>query len=76
MLRQYCAVHCAIAVLLPNGIASRPASHCAASIANRRLGGAERIILSAGGAKSMMLSARAESIILSALPADSMMLSA
>jgi hypothetical protein len=36
---------------------------------------AERIILSAGGAESMILSARAESIILSVLPAESMILS-
>jgi hypothetical protein len=36
----------------------------------------ESIILSAGGAESMILSERAESIILSALPAESMILSA
>jgi hypothetical protein len=60
----------------PSVIALRPAAHFAAGIAYRRLGGAESIILSAGGAKSMMLSARAESIILSVLPAESMMLSA
>jgi hypothetical protein len=36
---------------------------------------AESIILSAGGAESMMLSVRAESIILSAPPAESMILS-
>ncbi len=35
-----------------------------------------RVLFSAGGAKSMMLSAHAESIILSAPPAESMMLSA
>ncbi len=75
-LRRHCAIHHATAVLLPNAIALRPAAHCAAGIAHPRSGGAESIILSAGGAKSMMLSARAESIILSALPAESMMLSA
>ncbi len=36
------------------------------------MGGAETIILSAGGAESMMLSACAESMIFSALPAVSM----
>ncbi len=39
-----------------------------------RAGGAEKIILSACGAESMMLSASAESIILSVGGAESMML--
>jgi hypothetical protein len=42
---------------LPNAIALCPAAHCAAGIAHCRLGGAESIIFSAGGAESMMLSA-------------------
>jgi hypothetical protein len=46
------------------------------SISARACPHAESIILSAGGAESMMLSACAESIILSALPAESMILSA
>jgi hypothetical protein len=71
MLRQHCAFHCATAVPLPNVIALRPAAHCAAGITHHRLGGAESIILSAGGVERMMLSALAESIILSALPAES-----
>ncbi len=57
-------------------IALRPAAHCATGIAHHRLGSTESIILSAGGAESMMLSAHAKSIILSALPTESMMLSA
>ncbi len=76
MLRRQCAVHHATAVSLPNTIALRPAAHCATGVAHCCSGGAESIILSVGGAKSMMLSARAESIILSAPLAESMMLSA
>ena len=75
-LQQHCAVHRATATLLPNAIALHPAAHCATGIAHCRSSGAESIILSAGSAESMMLSARAESIILSAPPAESMMLSA
>jgi hypothetical protein len=74
-LQQHCAVHRATAIPLPNAIASRPTAHCAASIAHCHSGGAESVILSAGGAKSMMLSACTESIILSAPLAESMMLS-
>ncbi len=73
MLRQHCVGHHAIAVPSPNAIPSRPASHCATGVAHRCLGSAESIILSAGGAESMMLSARADSIILSVLPTESMM---
>ncbi len=75
-LRWHCAVHRATAILLPNVLALHPAAHCAAGIAHPCSDGAESIILSAGSAKSMMLSAHAESIILSAPPAESMMLSA
>jgi hypothetical protein len=75
-LQQHCAVHRATAIPFHKAIASRSAAHCTAGVAHRRLGGAENIILSAGGAKSMMLSARAESIILSVPFAESMMLSA
>jgi hypothetical protein len=76
MLQRHCAIHRATAVPSPNAIALRPAAHCAANIAHHRSGGAESIILSAGSAKGMMLSAHAESIILSVPPAESMMLSA
>jgi hypothetical protein len=75
-LRQHCAIHRATAFPLPNAIALHPAAHCAAGIAHCCSGDAESIILSASGAKNMMLSARAESIILSVQPAESMMLSA
>jgi hypothetical protein len=75
MLQRHCAIHSATAVPSPNAIALRPAAHCAAGVAHHRSSGAESIILSAGGAKTMMLSACAESIILSALPAESLMLS-
>ncbi len=75
LIRQHCAVHHATAISSPNAIALPPAAHCAAG-AHCRSGGAEIIILSVGGAKSMILSACAESIILSAPPSESMMLSA
>ncbi len=65
MLWWHCAVYRATAVPSPNAIALRPTTHSAAGIAHHQSGGTEGIILSAGGAKSMMLSAHAESIILS-----------
>ncbi len=74
MLRQHCAIHRVTAVPSPNVIALRPTAHCAAGVAHRCSGSAESIILSTGGAESMMLLARAESIILLAPPAESMIL--
>jgi hypothetical protein len=74
-LQIHCAVHPATAVPSPNAIVLHPAAHCATGVAHHRLGGPESIILSAGGAESMMLLARAENIILSVLPAEIMMLS-
>ncbi len=75
MLQRHCDVPCTSAIPSPNAIALHPEAHCIASIAHRRLGGTESIILSASSTKSMMLSACAESIILSAPPTESMMLS-
>jgi hypothetical protein len=65
-------------------LSARGHAHALTLRALLHMGGTESIILLAGGAKSMMLSASAESIILSAggtesmilLPAESMMLSA
>jgi hypothetical protein len=56
-------------------LSALPPHERALRVSGRACPHAESIILSAGGAESMILSARAESIILSVLPAESMILS-